>query len=259
MSLDEAGLTSLAHRMLADYDAGDPGTAFAEGLRITPAEGWRVQAAVAALREARGERVVGYKIGCVDLGNRQQMGLDHPAYGRIWSTELHETGAQLDRARYANPAMEAEFAVSLAEDIPPGAATPEALIPLIKTIYPVIEIHNLMLRGDAPHGAELLANNTINAGVVRGAPVTSIAAQQTTNLKLIFDGETVDEWAELNWPGEMLQAIGWLVDQLAAQGLALKKGDLILTGAFGPPLPIGPQGRVKVTSSAFGGVEATFA
>ncbi len=259
MALDDASLKTLARRMLADYDRAEPGTAFAEGLRLTPAEGWRVQAAVAALREARGECVVGYKIGCIDLGNRQRMGLDHPAYGRIWSSELHETGAVLPRAKYANPAMEAEFAITLSADVPSGEAAKDAGISLIESIYPVIEIHNLVLRGDAPHGAELLANNAINAGVVRGAPSAPPPSGQTTDLKLIFDGETVDEWDCLNWPVDMLQGIDWLADQLAAQGLSLQKGDLILTGAFGPPLPIAPKGRVDVTSSAFGDVSATFA
>lgn len=262
MAFDDAALDTLAARMLADYDAATPGMAFADGLRLTAAEGWRVQAAVARLREARGERVVGYKIGCVDLGNRQRMGLDHPAYGRIWSTELHETGAVLDRARYANPAMEAEFAITLAQDIRPGEASPKEILAATEAIYPVIEIHNLTLRGDAPHGPELLANNAINAGVVHGAPVAAPTPDQTpdqtTDLKLIHDGEVVDEWDGLTWPRDMLQAIDWLAEQLAAQGLSLKKGDLILTGAFGPPLPIGPEGRVEVTSSAFGDVSATF-
>ena len=35
-------------------------------------------------------------------------------------------------------------------------------------------------------------------------------------------------------------------------------GDLILTGAFGPPIPLGDKTRVDVTSSAFGNVGATF-
>ena len=158
-----------------------------------------------------------------------------------------------------NPAMEAEFAITLARDLPSGAAMPPAPQELVAAIYPVIEIHNLTLRGEAPHGAELLANNAINAGVVRGATVTAVKGDQTTDLKLIFDGEIVDAWDALSWPQDMLQAIDWLADQLAAQGLSLKKGDLILTGAFGPPLPIAPEGRVDVTSSAFGDVSATFA
>ena len=39
MALGDASLTTLARRMLADYDRAEPGTAFAEGLHLPPAEG----------------------------------------------------------------------------------------------------------------------------------------------------------------------------------------------------------------------------
>lgn len=39
MALGEASMTTLARRVLADYDRAEPGTAFAEGLRLAPAEG----------------------------------------------------------------------------------------------------------------------------------------------------------------------------------------------------------------------------
>ena len=38
----------------------------------------------------------------------------------------------------------------------------------------------------------------------------------------------------------------------------LKKNDLILTGAYGFPVPINEKKLIEVTSSAFGDVTATF-
>ena len=38
----------------------------------------------------------------------------------------------------------------------------------------------------------------------------------------------------------------------------LKKGNLILTGAYGFPVPINDKKLIEVTSSAFGDVNATF-
>ena len=256
--LDDTTLTSLAGRMLADYDKATPGTVFAEGLRLTAAEAWQLQSAVADLREQRGERVVGYKIGCVCEGNQKMMGLTHPAWGRLWSTELHETGADLKKARYANPSMEAEFAISLATPIDPAGTMPEQLVDVIEAVYPVIEIHNFTFRGEAPHGHELIANNAILAGVVRGAPVADIKGRRTTDLKLIYDGEMVDSWDGLEWPGSMLTAVGWLAGELAALGKRLEAGDMILTGAWGPPIPMDERSQVDVTSSGFGNVSATF-
>ena len=56
----------------------------------------------------------------------------------------------------------------------------------------------------------------------------------------------------------MLSEIEWLVKELAQKRTYLKKGDLILTGAYGFPVPINDKKLVEVTSAAFGAVKATF-
>jgi 2-keto-4-pentenoate hydratase len=56
----------------------------------------------------------------------------------------------------------------------------------------------------------------------------------------------------------MLSEMEWLVKEQAKKNNYLKKGDLILTGAYGFPVPINDKKLVEVTSSAFGDVTATF-
>ena len=79
--------------MLRDYDRHTPGTPFAEGLRLSIDEAYLLQARVAEQRQARGERVAGYKIGCVAPVNQARHGLSHPVWGRLWSGEQHRSGA----------------------------------------------------------------------------------------------------------------------------------------------------------------------
>ena len=82
-TLNDTNLNSIAHRMLDDYDNATPGTVFSEGLQLEEADAWRLQQAVTQLREQRGEKAIGYKIGCVSAGNQQMMGLNHPVWGRL--------------------------------------------------------------------------------------------------------------------------------------------------------------------------------
>ena len=56
----------------------------------------------------------------------------------------------------------------------------------------------------------------------------------------------------------MLSEIDWLIKEQAKKNNYLKKGDLILTGAYGFPVPINEKKLIQVTSSAFGDVEVTF-
>ena len=122
----------------------------------------------------------------------------------------------------------------------------------------MIEIHNLVFHGDEPHGAELLANNAIHAGVVLG-PETKLPINKIeTDLKLIYDSQIMDTWVDKRWPIDMLSEVNWLIKEQAKRNNYLKKGDLILTGAYGFPVPINDKKLVEVTSSAFGEVTATF-
>jgi len=255
--LDETELAVLAARMLADYDAVNPGTVFAEGLRLELSEAWRLQTAVTGLREARGEKVIGYKVGAVSAVNQNMMGLPQPVWGRLWETELHGDGAKLKKADYANIAIEAEFGITLSRDIAPEMSIDE-IADAVAAVYPLLELHNLTLRGDSPHGHELIANNCIVCGVVRGAPETHLASARETDLKLVYDASVVDEWDGLKWPDDILGAVNWLAGSLAEHGLCLKQNDLVLTSAWGPPVPVGEHTRVDVTSSSFGSVSATF-
>ena len=62
--------------------------------------------------------------------------------------------------------MGAEFGIILNRDLKPEPISFKYILESIESIHPLIEIHNLVFYGDAPHGAELLANNTINAGAI---------------------------------------------------------------------------------------------
>jgi len=150
------------------------------------------------------------------------------------------------------------FGIKINRDLSPNLISSDYIIDSIEAIYPLIEIHNLVFYGDTPHGAELLANNAVHAGIVLGAENKLPKNNITTDLKLIYDKEIIDTWSDKKWPYDMLSEVQWLVKELAKINNNLKKGDLILTGAYGFPVPINNKELIEVTSSAFGDVKATF-
>jgi len=70
-------IRKVAERMLADYDAHRPNEIFAErGANwLTLDDAYTIQRAVAELRMARGERCIGYKLGCISTTIQRQLGL----------------------------------------------------------------------------------------------------------------------------------------------------------------------------------------
>ena len=247
-----------AHKILDDYDAKTPSGIFKDKISISIEDALCIQLAVTNLREKRGEEVIGYKIGCVSKDTQRKMGFTKPAWGRLWKNELYLDGVTLDKRNFANPAMEAEFGIVLNRDLTPELVNLDYILDSIETIHPIIEIHNLVFNGDPPFGAELLANNAIHAGVVMGKPTKANIKSEITDLKLIFDNEIIDTWSDKKWPHDMLSEVEWLVKEQDKIGNILKKGNLILTGAYGLPIPINDKKLIQVTSSLFGNVSALF-
>ena len=257
-TLNEYEIESYAHKMLSDYDSKNPGRIFKDKIRISNEDARLIQSAVAELRLRRGEEVIGYKIGCIAKETQDKMGFTEPAWGRLWKSELHSDGVQLKKVNYANPAMEAEFGIILNRDIKPELVNFDYILNSIETIHPLIEIHNLIFHGNSPLGAELLANNAIHAGVVLGEPTRGKIVTQVTNLKLMFDNEVIEAWENKIWPYDMLSEVEWLVKEQQKLGNILRKGNLILTGAYGLPIPINDKALIEASSSAFGNVSVIF-
>ena len=258
VELSQFQLDVYAHKILDDYDAKTPSGIFKDKISISIEDALRIQLAVTNLREKRGEEVIGYKIGCVSKDTQRKMGFTKPAWGRLWKNELYLDGATLDKRNFANPAMEAEFGIVLNRDLTPELVNLDYILDSIETIHPIIEIHNLVFNGAPPFGAELLANNAIHAGVVMGKPTKANIKSEITDLKLIFDNEIIDTWSDKKWPHDMLSEVEWLVKEQDKIGNILKKGNLILTGAYGLPIPINDKKLIQVTSSLFGNVSALF-
>ncbi len=257
-NLSSKELDLYSNQILEDYDAKDPSQIFKNKINISNEDALLIQNKVTELRLSRGEEIIGYKIGCISKDTQKKMDLSHPAKGTLWKHELHQSGVELNKKDYSNPAMEAEFGIILNRDINPDLVSFEYILESIQSIYPLIEIHNLVFYGDAPNGAELLANNAIHAGVILGPGNKVPINNEITDLKLVYDNQVIDKWIDKKWPFDMLGEIEWLVKDKSKTNNILKKNDLILTGAYGFPVPINEKKLIEVTSSAFGDVTSTF-
>mgnify|MGYP005656872385 FL=1 len=257
-SFSQKELDIFSNKILEDYDRKNPSTIFKDKIKLTNEDALLIQSNVARLREKRGEQIIGYKIGCISKDTQKKMGFTQPACGYLWKSELYQSGITLNKKDYTNPSMEAEFGVILNRDIKLELSSFDYMLQSIEGIYPLIEIHNLVFYGNEPYGAELLANNAIHAGVVLGSETKLPSDKIETDLKLIYDQEVMDTWNNKIWPVDMLSELNWLIKEQTRNNNYLKKGDLILTGAYGFPVPIKDKKLVEVTSSAFGSVKAYF-
>lgn len=244
----------IAPHLLADYDARRPGRSFTPPATLTIREAYELQDEVVRLRERRGERVLGYKVGCTSRPIQVQLGVKEPIFGRLFDTECQISGVHLSAARYANLAVEGEMAVRLSKDLPSEPLPAEECREAIAEVFPVIELHHYVLPGAWPPGQWLIASNGMHAGFVRAEAETRCSglANFAHNLSIRINEVvvgSVGDSASLTCPIESLR---WLAGRLAQFGLHLCKGQLILTGSPMKLYPVAPGSRIIVEAPPLG-------
>lgn len=240
----------VAERMLADYDGHRPNEIFAElGTEwLTLDDAYMVQRAVAELRIARGERRLGYKLGCLSSVVQEQLGLHQPVCGYLWQTEVVSSGSRLfyqprgsdQGCRFVNLAIEGEIALRLGQDVSAETITDHSIHDCVECWFPVIELHNAVFRGLRPTSQELVAGNAMHAGFV--APPfprdSSLSALDRAEIRIEIDGKLVETKKVADLPGGPLGSVRRLASLLRPAEEKLKAGDIVLTGSPGRLLPI---------------------
>ncbi|MGI9474542.1 MAG: 2-keto-4-pentenoate hydratase [Rubripirellula sp.] len=246
-----------ANRQLADYDARQPGSIFAEGAELTLEQGYAVQTAVTELRMRRGEQVIGYKVGCTSDKIRTQLGIQHCVSGRLFSSEQHPSGAVLKRSTFARLAIEGELAVELSRSPTVNDLDAVGVPACVSRVFPVIELHHLVMHGLRPTAGELVANNALQAGVVTSQGGMS-AAPRATELKIFIDDRLVDQCAGKVIVQTIQSSLRWLHGIMQDRGETLRRGQIILTGSVPSLIPIDQNCCVRVDAASLGVVEALF-
>lgn len=241
---------SLAARQYSDYRRRLPGTYFAEDHPpLSLEEAYAVQAGVARLRAQDGAAIAGYKLGCIGAKVREQFGMDGPIRGFLYEDELLRSGAAIPWSWHAGLAIEGEMAVRLGDE---GE---------IVSAFPVIELHNHVFRAPRKTLPELIANNGLNAGAVLPTSETAIthgARLEAGEIEVRLNGAQLERGPLWGF-GTSEAALRWLRDHLGRHGLALRPGQLVLTGTALGLHTLRPGDRVDVSAGAFGSVHMTVA
>ena len=254
MTLD---MTDLSARQLRDWDARTPGTMFAEKLSLSQEQAYAIQSEVCRLREQRGETVVGYKIGCTSPGIQQQLGINHRVFGRLFDSQRWPSGISLPRKRFSGLAIEGELAVQLAFDLPAVNLSESSISQAIESVFPVIELHNLVFRRAEPTAEELIANNAIHAGFVYATNPSPTLDVDLGTLSIDINDDVVATVPGTELTATVIDSLSWLAKELQRLGSGLKAGQTILCGSVADLIPVSQDCQIAVTTDRFGSVKCT--
>ena len=255
----EFDMNGLATRQLRDRDAGRPGTLFAEQITLSEKQAYAIASEVSRLREARGDSVVGYKVGCTSAGIQQQLGIDHPVFGHLFESECWPSGVTLPPEQFPGLAIEGELAVRLASNVSAAGISGAKLCDVIESVFPVIELHHFIFRGNPPSAQELIANNAIHAGFVHATNPSTTLDFEPATLQIEIDGVLVATVSGTELASTVVDSLDWLASELQQLGHDLEAGQTILCGSIADLIPLPKGGQVVVTTDRWGSVQCTIA
>ena len=236
--------------LFAAYQARKPAPN-PEGL--SAADGECSRAKFNTLLEKQLGKSVGYKAGLTNPAVQKRFNADAPVWGALYQPMLLAEGVKVDAAFGARALYEADLLVRVSDLAINRATTAEEVLVTIDQLIPFIELPDLVV--EAPPKLNGAAITAINVGARLGVVGTPIAVQYSTefsqrlrDMEVIVkaDGQEVDRGTGSDVLGHPLNAVVWLVRDLARSGQALKVGDLVSLGSFSKLMPPKPGLQVEV-------------
>lgn len=223
---------------------------------------YQVQHRLTERRLAAGARIVGRKIGLTSPAVQRQIGVGRPDFGVLFADMRYAEGVEIPVSRLLQPKAEAEVAFLLAADIadPEAAADPVAIRDAVEFAFPALEIVDCRIADWRIGITDTVADNASSGVFVVGAGAKPLNGFEPADVTMTLrrGGEIVSRGTGRDCLGDPLNALGWLARTLIEVGTPLRAGDLVLSGALGPMVPVRPGNVFEADIAPLGTVTARF-
>jgi len=259
--MSDIDVQTIADQLLWAYTSRatlEPLTRTHPGLTVDDA--YAIQQSQAAQRLGDGNRIIGYKIGLTSAAMQQQLGVDQPDYGHLFTDMLQVADAAIPTSNFLQPRAEPEIALVLDRDL--GGQRLAVSDLLAATAYALVAIEIIDSRiTDWQIGLEdTIADNASSGGVVLGTKATPITDLDLSLLGCVLrrNGRIQHTGAGAAVMGSPLLAAAWLANVLTARGAELNAGHVILTGSLTAAVAVQPGDTITAAVDRLGSVTAVF-
>jgi 2-keto-4-pentenoate hydratase len=222
-------------------------------------DGYRIQAEVARLS---GQAQFGWKIAATSEAGQKHIGVDGPLAGRLLEKRAFRSGDEVSLANNIMKVAEAEFAFTMARDLPPRStnySTAEVL-DAVASLHPAIEIPDSRYQEFVRVGAPQLIADCACASYFVLGPATVADWRQIDLVEhraaAWVDGKLAAEGKGANVLGDPRVALAWIANELSLMGDILRAGQVVTTGTCVVPVAVGHGNHVVADFGAIGRVEA---
>ncbi len=210
---------------------------------------------------AEGRLAVGHKIGLTAAVVQKQLGVDQPDFGILYADTRVPDGEQVGLSRLIHAKVEGEIAFILKSDLDKRQLTPEDVVAATAYVSPAIEIVDSRIQNWDIRLLDTVADNASSGLFVLGEARRSLQDLDLSSLHMTLSsggGEVLSRGTGADCMGNPVLATLWLARKAVALGHPLRAGDIVLSGALGPMVPVTPGSSFVVAIEELGEVSVSF-
>jgi 2-oxopent-4-enoate/cis-2-oxohex-4-enoate hydratase len=227
---------------------------------ISIEDAYRIQQHMVGRRLAQGETVVGRKIGLTSKVVQTMLNVQQPDFGVLLSGMAFNDGDSVPADTLIQPRAEGEIAFLLKRDLKGPGVTALDVLTATEGVMPCFEIVDSRIRDWKIKIQDTVADNASCGVFVLG---DRLVDPRTVDLKLCGmvlekNGEVAGTGAGAAALGSPLNAVAWLANTLGRLGIALKAGEIVLSGALAPLVPVKAGDSLRMAVGGLGSCSVRF-
>lgn len=214
-------------------------------------DAYAIQAISMQRRFARGERLIGIKMGFTSRAKMIQMGLSEMIWGRLTDGMLEAEGGIVPLSRFIHPRVEPELCFLTSRDID-RPLNPLEAIQYIEAIAPALEIIDSRYENFKFSLEDVVADNSSSSGLVIGPWASKNRDYSNLGLIMAFNGKTVQVGTTAAVLGNPLRAFIAATDLIHKYGQSLPAGSVVMSGGATAAdyIPVGADVRLRMEGMA---------
>ena len=227
---------------------------------MTIEDAYHVQQRMIARRLEKGDRVIGKKIGVTSKAVMNMLGVHQPDFGYLLDSMVFNEGESVDMDTLIQPKAEGEIAFLLKKDLQGPGVTAADVLAATEGVMACFEIVDSRIQDWKIKIQDTVADNASGGVFVLGDQLVDIADLDLALAGMVLEknGEIVVTGAGAATMAHPVNAMVWLANMLGSLGIALKAGDIVLSGAMGAMVPVARGDNLRMTIGGIGGCSVRF-
>jgi 2-keto-4-pentenoate hydratase len=237
-------IEAYAEQLDRAWQSKTPIEPFSESVGMTSVEdAYAIQTHWTKMREARGERIAGRKIGLTSLAIQKQLGVSEPDYGNIWESSHYPTThnrVEIAASDFLQPRVEAEVAFLIGRPLSGPHVTAQEVLAATDALGLVVEIVASRIADWRIKLVDTIADNASYGGFVLGQWDRKLLTDDLRVLGLTIhkNGVHTGEGVGAAAMGHPAVSVAWLANKLTEFNVSLQPGDVVLSGGVTPMQPV---------------------